>query len=113
MIQPVLGREWVEPNSPKGYDGLMINTPKAVSFTASFTLTTIVAGFIAADEAPKVDSPAFPARVIAITDGDTLTVLQDCAQVKIRLHGIDALRLARTSPPGPRKLPPSLPSARR
>jgi endonuclease YncB( thermonuclease family) len=33
----------------------------------------------------------FPARVVGITDGDTLTVLTaDHRQVKIRLHGIDA-----------------------
>jgi micrococcal nuclease len=33
----------------------------------------------------------FPARVIGISDGDTLTVLAaDHSRVKIRLHGIDA-----------------------
>ena len=32
----------------------------------------------------------YPARVIGISDGDTITVLRDRAQVRIRLHGIDA-----------------------
>jgi micrococcal nuclease len=32
----------------------------------------------------------FQARVIAIQDGDTITVLRDDKPVKIRLHGIDA-----------------------
>ena len=33
----------------------------------------------------------YPARVVGISDGDTLTVLRDDrVQVKIRLHGIDA-----------------------
>jgi endonuclease YncB( thermonuclease family) len=31
----------------------------------------------------------FSARVIGVTDGDTLTVLRDKSRVKIRLHGID------------------------
>jgi micrococcal nuclease len=34
----------------------------------------------------------FSGRVIAISDGDTLTVLQDRTPVKLRLHGIDAVR---------------------
>src|ERR1700722_13738278 len=33
----------------------------------------------------------YPARVVGISDGDTITVLKaDKTQVKIRLHGIDA-----------------------
>lgn len=33
----------------------------------------------------------FPARVIGVSDGDTLTVLRDGrTQVKVRLHGVDA-----------------------
>jgi endonuclease YncB( thermonuclease family) len=32
----------------------------------------------------------FPARVVSITDGDTLVVLSDKQQVRIRLHGIDS-----------------------
>jgi endonuclease YncB( thermonuclease family) len=32
----------------------------------------------------------FPARVVSITDGDTLVVLRDKQQVRIRLHGIDS-----------------------
>ena len=31
-------------------------------------------------------------RVIGVSDGDTLTVLKDSRQVKVRLHGIDAVR---------------------
>ena len=35
----------------------------------------------------------YPARVVGVTDGDTLTVLTaEKNQVKIRLHGIDAVR---------------------
>ena len=33
---------------------------------------------------------AFKAKVIAISDGDTITVLKDKRQFKIRLHGIDS-----------------------
>jgi endonuclease YncB( thermonuclease family) len=33
----------------------------------------------------------YPARVVGVTDGDTITILKaDETQVKIRLHGIDA-----------------------
>jgi endonuclease YncB( thermonuclease family)/methylphosphotriester-DNA--protein-cysteine methyltransferase len=34
-------------------------------------------------------APDFSGKVVAITDGDTLTVLHNNTQVKIRLHGID------------------------
>ena len=33
---------------------------------------------------------AFPAKVIKISDGDTITVLNDKEQTKVRLYGIDA-----------------------
>ena len=33
---------------------------------------------------------AFPAKVIKISDGDTITILQDKQQTKVRLYGIDA-----------------------
>src|SRR5262245_36012063 len=33
---------------------------------------------------------AFEGRVVSVADGDTLTVLRDHTQVRIRLHGIDA-----------------------
>jgi micrococcal nuclease len=33
---------------------------------------------------------AFEATVVSVADGDTLTVLRDQTQVRIRLHGIDA-----------------------
>ena len=32
----------------------------------------------------------YAARVVGIADGDTITVLRDRTQVRIRLHGIDA-----------------------
>lgn len=32
---------------------------------------------------------AFPAKVIKISDGDTITVLNDKEQTKVRLYGID------------------------
>jgi micrococcal nuclease len=39
---------------------------------------------------PATDSSDFPAKVVGISDGDTLTVLTaNKTQVKIRLHGID------------------------
>jgi micrococcal nuclease len=41
--------------------------------------------------APACARPAdFPARVVGISDGDTLTVLEGRTQTKIRLHGVDA-----------------------
>jgi endonuclease YncB( thermonuclease family) len=33
--------------------------------------------------------PAFQARVVSITDGDTLTVLHNRQQIRIRLYGVD------------------------
>ena len=33
---------------------------------------------------------AFPAKVIKISDGDTITVLNGKEQTKVRLYGIDA-----------------------
>jgi len=38
---------------------------------------------------PKVIEE-FPAKVVGVTDGDTITVLRDREQIKIRLEGIDA-----------------------
>ena len=39
-----------------------------------------------------VQAPAepFAGKVVGISDGDTLTVLRDRQQVKVRLHGVDA-----------------------
>ena len=39
---------------------------------------------------PSCARPADTARVIGVSDGDTLTVLQGRTQTRIRLHGIDA-----------------------
>ena len=35
---------------------------------------------------------SYTAKVVGISDGDTLTVLKGRKQVKVRLHGIDAVR---------------------
>jgi hypothetical protein len=40
--------------------------------------------------APHTRASDYSARVVGISDGDTLTVLKDRTQVRIRLHGIDA-----------------------
>ena len=41
--------------------------------------------------AGSASAAEYTARVIGISDGDTLTVLRDAStQVKIRLHGVDA-----------------------
>jgi len=41
--------------------------------------------------ATRGSAAEYTARVIGISDGDTLTVLRDGrTQVKIRLHGVDA-----------------------
>jgi endonuclease YncB( thermonuclease family) len=37
-----------------------------------------------------VHGEEFRARVVAVTDGDTLTILRETTQARIRLHGIDA-----------------------
>jgi len=48
----------------------------------------LIPGAIAAGQTPP---PAeFTAKVVGISDGDTLTVLRDRSPIKIRLHGIDA-----------------------
>ena len=36
---------------------------------------------------------SFTAKVIGVSDGDTLSVLRDGKPVKIRLHGVDAPRV--------------------
>src|SRR3954462_7601792 len=47
--------------------------------------------FVLAVVAPSVVAEDYAARVVGISDGDTLTVLRDGrTQVKIRLHGVDA-----------------------
>jgi micrococcal nuclease len=40
--------------------------------------------------APTLAGETWRGRVVAIADGDTITVLRDRVSVKIRLHGIDA-----------------------
>ena len=40
--------------------------------------------------APVLNPPPFQAKVVGITDGDTLAVLADRTPIKIRLHRIDA-----------------------
>lgn len=40
--------------------------------------------------APGLALAATPARVVGITDGDTIKVVAEGKQIKIRLHGIDA-----------------------
>lgn len=41
--------------------------------------------------APAIGCGAdFSAKVIGVSDGDTITVLRDRTQVRVRLHGIDA-----------------------
>jgi endonuclease YncB( thermonuclease family) len=39
--------------------------------------------------APAASADEFVGKVVGVSDGDTLTVLRDRVQVKIRLHGID------------------------
>ena len=39
---------------------------------------------------PVYEKEEFQARVIGITDGDTIKVLRDRQEVRVRLHGIDA-----------------------
>ena len=51
-------------------------------------LTLIV--LCASVSAPPTYVEEFSAKVIGVTDGDTITVLQDRKQIKIRLEGIDA-----------------------
>jgi len=54
--------------------------PKRFSLAALFVLLTASSALAAAP---------FPAQVIHIADGDTITVLRDQQQIKIRLFGID------------------------
>src|SRR5258708_6895414 len=64
--------------------------------TTYLALSAIVAAILAtllwaAHERVQPARAEFSARVIGISDGDTLTVLKpDMRQVKIRFHGIDA-----------------------
>ena len=54
-------------------------------------LVLVATLWLAQPPPPSVaSSRAFDARVVAIADGDTLTVLRGKEQVKVRLYGIDA-----------------------
>jgi len=63
--------------------------------------------------APACAHPAdFPARVVGVSDGDTLTVLESRTQTKIRLHGIDAPETGQDYGSHANRPPPSWRSAR-
>ena len=62
-----------------------------ISFIIAFGLMTIALANPATAKQAKPESAAYDAKVIAITDGDTITVLTDTKeQIKIRIYGIDA-----------------------
>lgn len=50
-----------------------------------FTLAVFIAAI-----APLAAAETVSGKVVAVADGDTITVLQDERQVKVRLHGVDA-----------------------
>ena len=50
----------------------------------------LVALLLACLAAPSLDAQEFRGKVVGVTDGDTITVLQDRTPVKVRLNGIDA-----------------------
>ena len=50
----------------------------------------LVALLLACLAAPSLNAQEFRGKVVGVTDGDTITVLQDRTPVKLRLNGIDA-----------------------
>lgn len=52
--------------------------------------TPLVALWIVLRAPVFVSAQGFPAEVVSVADGDTITVLRGREQVKVRLHGIDA-----------------------
>ncbi len=50
---------------------------------------TLLLVFLAPTASAQTLPPTFQARVISITDGDTLTVLHNRSMIRIRLYGID------------------------
>ena len=61
---------------------------------------------------PACARPADTARVIGVSDGDTLTVLRGRTQTRIRLHGIDAPETGQDYGRRASRPPPNSPSAR-
>lgn len=51
------------------------------------TMATVLFGIAAA---PPATIEEFSGKVVALSDGDTITVLKDRKQIKVRLEGIDA-----------------------
>jgi endonuclease YncB( thermonuclease family) len=62
--------------------------------------------------ASSASADDFTGKVVGVSDGDTITVLRGRSPVKIRLHGIDSPRAARTSAPGLSRRPRSWRSGR-
>ena len=60
----------------------MIPKPR-ITILLVFLIVLLFPAIVAAQQ-------AFKAKVIGISDGDTITVLKDKRQIKIRLHGIDS-----------------------
>lgn len=63
------------------------------------TITICCRVLILAAIAP--DLYAWTGKVIGVADGDTITILHDRQEVKIRLHGIDTPEKARALVPQP------------
>jgi micrococcal nuclease len=53
-------------------------------------LATIAAAMLGIAAAPPATIEEFSGRVVSLSDGDTVTVLKDRKQTKVRLEGIDA-----------------------
>jgi len=56
----------------------------------SLALALSLLGLPVLTRAQRPAAPTFSGKVVAVTDGDTLGVLRDGKEVKVRLHGIDA-----------------------
>jgi micrococcal nuclease len=55
---------------------------------SAFAMALLVTSFLLADPPQIVDE--FSGKVVSVADGDTVTVLVDEVQIKVRLEGIDA-----------------------
>jgi endonuclease YncB( thermonuclease family) len=53
-------------------------------------ITSLVAGWLGYDNTASVTAERMQGRVIAVSDGDTLTLLVGVQEHRIRLGGVDA-----------------------
>ena len=66
------------------------SSPQRLQGEPNLRLLACAMSLLLLSAAPPQTVESFEGKVVALADGDTITVLRDGTQVKIRLEGIDA-----------------------